>query len=262
MLSRSPPFVLYSYMVLHAGVLIAYIAFGDGDIKSRAERFLSSITNAMETVLKYNVEVRIILLPDNEASINGVKLLELPEGLKKAEAALAIDWERKVVHTNAVSGFFNHSPLLDGTNQSTSGSSELLANGNSQTSGVRERKQEIPMQRIESIIREQRLETAWLQAAEKGTPGSLNRLKPEKNQVLPQEDGIYSQDQLDINSTVFSSQHREDEDELNRALKVLNINNEMVLQKKENGRRIDHFPMSPSLLHNNSLASNSSRDNL
>ncbi|KAM4133984.1 hypothetical protein ACJW30_01G373700 [Castanea mollissima] len=243
------------------GVLIAYIAFGDGDIKSRAERFLSSITNAMEMVLKCNVEVRIILLPDNEASINGVKLLELPEGLKKAETALAIDWERKVVHTNAVNGFSNHSPLLDGTNQSTSGSSELLAKGNSQTSGVRERKQEIPMQRIESIIREQRLETAWLQAAEKGTPGSLNCLKPEKNQVLPQEDGIYSQDQLDINSTVFSSQHREDEDELNRELKALNINNEMVLQKKENGRRIDHFPMSPSLLHNNSLASNSSRDN-
>ena len=261
MLSRSPPFVLYSYMVLHAGVLVAYIAFRDGDIKSRAERFLSSITNAMEMVLKCNVEVRIILLPDNEASINGVKLLELPEGLKKAETALAIDWERKIVHTNAMNGFSNHSPLLDGTNQSTSGSSELLANGNSQTSGVRERKQEIPMQRIESIIREQRLETAWLQAAEKGTPGALNRLKPEKNQVLPQEDGIYSQDQMDINSTVFSSQHREDEDELNREL-VLNINNEMVLQKKENGRRIDHFPMSPSLLHNNSLASNSSRDNL
>lgn len=243
------------------GVLVAYIAFGDGDIKSRAERFLSSITNAMEMVLRCNVEVRIILSPDIEASINGVKLVELPEGLKKAVTVVAIDRERKAVHTNAKNGFSKHSPLLDATNQSTSGSSELLANGYGQTSGVREKKQEIPVQRIESIIREQRLETAWLQAAEKGgTPGSLSRLKPEKNQVLPQ-DGIYCQDQMDMNSIAFSSQHREDEDELNHALKVLNINNERVLQKSENGRRIDHFPMSPSLLHNNSLATNSSKDN-
>ena len=52
------------------------------------------------------------------------------------------------------------------------------------------------MQRIESIIREQRLETAWLQAVEKGSPGSLSRLRPEKNQVLPQNgvDPIESMD--------------------------------------------------------------------
>ncbi|GKG61513.1 hypothetical protein Tco_0621222, partial [Tanacetum coccineum] len=52
-------------------------------------------------------------------------------------------------------------------------------------SALKGKKSGNPVQRIESIIHEQRLETAWLQTAEKGTPGSLNRLKPERNQVLP-----------------------------------------------------------------------------
>lgn len=237
-------------MVLHAGFLIAFVAFRDGDIKARVERFLSSITNAMEMVLRCNVEVRIILLPESEAFINGVKLVEFLEGLKKADTAVSVDQERKGVHSNSINAFSNRSLLLDGTCQSISGSSELMDNDNGQTSGKRERRQEIPMQRIESIIREQRLETAWLQTAEKGTPRSLSRLKPEKNQVLPQ-DGICCQDQMEtLNAKAFSSQHWEDE--LNHDLNVLKTN--------PNGRRINHFPMSPSLLHDQSLAGNSSKD--
>lgn len=244
-------------MLLHAGFLVAFVAFGNRDIKCRVERFLSSITNAMEIVLRCNVEVRIILLPDSEASINIVKLVKLPEGLKMAETAAAVDQERKAVHLNPIYGFSKRPLLLDETYQSTSGSSDLTANGNGQTSSMRERKQEIPMQRIESIIHEQRLETAWLQTAEKGTPGSLGHMKPEKNQVLPQN-GIYCQDQMDsMNSMAFSSQHREDE--LNHEPKV-NIGR--VLQKDQNGKRTDHFPMSPSLLHDKSFAGNFSKNNL
>jgi hypothetical protein len=246
-------------MVLRAGFLVAFIAFGDADMKSRAERFLSSITNAMEMVLRCSVEVRIILLPDSEASINGVKLVELPKGLKKAETAVATDWEKKAVHKNTINGFSNCSRLLDETYRSTSGSSDLKADGNVQTSDMRERRLEIPMQRIESIIREQRLETAWLKTAEKGTPGSLSRLKPEKNQVLPQ-DGIYCQDQMEsMNTTAYSSQHWEDE--LNHELEVLKINNGSVLQKDQNGQRLDRFHMSPSFLPDKSLVGNSNKDN-
>ncbi|KAJ4795682.1 DNA polymerase III subunit gamma/tau [Rhynchospora pubera] len=47
------------------GVLIACIAFEDSEIKSRAERYLSSITNSIETVLKRNVKVRMGVMSDS-----------------------------------------------------------------------------------------------------------------------------------------------------------------------------------------------------
>ncbi|KAG2261619.1 hypothetical protein Bca52824_068698 [Brassica carinata] len=124
------------------GILVAYIAFGETDIKSRAERFLSSITNSMEMVLRRSVEVRIILLPETE-------LLVVP---------------RKPEMTNR-GGDLNAIVGLNAASDVGVGSSE-------------ESRSKIPMQRIESIIREQRLETAWLQTADKDTPGSLVGIKP------------------------------------------------------------------------------------
>ncbi|KAK1567955.1 hypothetical protein Q3G72_018618 [Acer saccharum] len=115
------------------------------------------------------------------------------------------------------------------------------------------------MQRIESIIHEQRLETTWLQATEKGTAGSLNQLRPEENQVLPQE-GIYHQNLIDsVLSSALSSQQWEDE--LNQELKVLKLNDERF-QKDQNGKTADHYPMSPSLLHDTSFMDNFSKENL
>ncbi|KAK0589663.1 hypothetical protein LWI29_016982 [Acer saccharum] len=115
------------------------------------------------------------------------------------------------------------------------------------------------MQRIESIIHKQRLETTWLQATEKGTAGSLNQLRPEKNQVLPQE-GIYHQNRIDsVLSSALSSQQWEDE--LNQELKVLKLNDERF-QKDQNGKTADHYPMSPSLLHGTSFMDNFSKENL
>ncbi|KAF5809985.1 putative DNA-directed DNA polymerase [Helianthus annuus] len=158
--------------------LVAYIVFRDKDIKSRAERFLSSITNSFETVLRRNIEVRLILLSDDDeptANKDGpVDNFSDPKG-------------RKV--------------------------------GN-------------PVQRIESIIHEQRLETAWLQTAEKGTPGSLNRLRPERNQVLPQ----------------METSQQQWEDELTRELNLLKIND----GKKEN------TTITPSLLHDANLVTKDS----
>ncbi|KAL5786876.1 hypothetical protein ACOSP7_003825 [Xanthoceras sorbifolium] len=270
------------------GVLIAYIAFGDGDIKSRAERFLSSITNSIETVLRRNVEVRIILLSDGEASINRGNVNELSKGLKQTETT-AVDRERKADSSNPNNNFSdsdslqlpqkasrgsfndldskligaedysNSSPLRAGNLQSPGGSLELLAEGSSDIGGTKEKRQAIPMQRIESIIREQRLETAWLQATEKGTPGSLNHLRPEKNQVLPQE-GIYHQNRKDsVLSSGLSSQQWEDE--LNQELKVLKLNDERF-QKDQDSKKGEHYPMSPSLLHDSSFMGNFSKENL
>ena len=198
----------------------------------------------MEMVLRRNVEVRIIHLPEGENQI------DLPN-LKQTESTVASGG-----HGNGLDSYPNLPSLVDGNFQTTTGSSDLLAEGN----GGRESRQDIPMQRIESIIREQRLETAWLQAVEKGSPGSLSRLRPEKNQVLPQ-DSIYCKDQMEsMDSTRFSSQHLEDD--VNNQVKVLEAKNGRVLQKDQIVRRVDRYPMSPSLLHDGSLATNSIKDHL
>ncbi|KAG6600701.1 Protein STICHEL, partial [Cucurbita argyrosperma subsp. sororia] len=236
--------------------LIAYVAFEDADIKSRAERFLSSITNSMEMVLRCNVEVRIILLPDGETSINGMTAAKSSEGVEHEP----VDKERKIANLNAMEGYSSRSLILDGTYQATSDSSQLPSESNNQIDGSRDRRQEIPMQRIESIIREQRLETAWLQAMEKGTPGSLSRLKPEKNQVLPQDGSYYKDQTEEMNSTGDSS--RKWDDELNRELKVLKANEELLAQKEQVGRRVDRYAISPSILHDGSMVGNANKDNL
>lgn len=232
---------LTTNMATCAGVLVAYVAFADENIKARAERFLSSITNSIEMVLRCNIEVRIIHLPGVEVALN-------------AASPMGSNRERKAACLNPANGY----SLPNGTYHSTSGSSELLAEGDAQKSDNGEPRQEIPMQRIESIIREQRLETAWLQAAEKGTPGSLSRLKPEKNQVLPQEG---SEDQTDLTNSIGLSS-RQWEDELNHELKALKVNDGKVLQKEQTGRRVDRCPMSPSLLHDTSFLGSSMKDNL
>ncbi|XP_071698675.1 protein STICHEL-like [Rutidosis leptorrhynchoides] len=177
------------------GTLVAYIVFRNKDIKSRAERFLSSITNSFEIVLHHNVEVRITLLSDDVTT---------PK---------------------------NGQPVVVPTAKSTS--IDNRSHPDSLQEPIKFTKTGNPVHRIESIIHEQRLETAWLQTAEKVTPGSFNRFKPERNQVLPQ-DGIghlISQQQL--------------EDEVTRELNLLKINGEKALSKEHN--------ISPSLLHNGNL---------
>ncbi|KAL8554980.1 hypothetical protein ACS0TY_002966 [Phlomoides rotata] len=168
------------------GGFVAHVAFRDRSIKTRAEGFVSSITNSFEIVLQRNVEVKIILLPDSS-------------GHEKE-------------------------PFAGNANPSTS---------------KEESKSDIPVKRIESIINEQRLETAWLQATEKGTPGSMSRLKPaERNQVLPQ-DGLESMNSADV--------QQDWEDEFNHEIKALKINGGSGTAKRSN-----HYPISPSLLHNTS----------
>ncbi|KAF5733146.1 AAA-type ATPase family protein putative isoform 1 [Tripterygium wilfordii] len=238
------------------GVMVAYIAFGDETIKSRVERFLSSIRNSIEMVLRCNVEIRIIILPVAEGLANHSLV-----GQKRTEATIVgsrHDFEAGL--NGGEQGYCNSSPLLNGSMKSTSGSRESLAEANSEINGTKPKRQVIPMQRIESIIREQRLETAWLQAMDKGTPGSLSRLKPEKNQILPQ-DSTYNQTQLESATSIgVPSQHWEDE--LNHELKVLKMQDKRTLQKDQPSRRIDHYTMSPSLLHHSAFAGSLSRENL
>lgn len=157
------------------GVVVAYIAFGDREIKSRAERFVSSVTNSFEIVLRRNVEIRIIL-----------------------ETETSDERGRKSVYNNSNTDLDERQDKM---------------------------KHQIPMQRIESIIREQRLETAWLQTAEKSTPG---RLKLDKNQIMPQETNSLDSDET-----------------------------KNFKQTSPPLQRLDHYPMSPSLLHSSSFSKES-----
>lgn len=236
------------------GAFVVYIAFTDSNIKLRAERFLSSITNSLEIVLRRNVEVRIVLLPEDDPCINSERQVALVDPMvKKHENQVPVKVPR---------GSFNDPDvMLAGKILSTSESPSLLVDENVVLNGSKEREPVVPAKRIESIIHEQRLETAWLQTAEKGTPGTLNRSKPERNQVLPQ-DGVYHQNQMDFtNPATLTSQHWEDElkDEIS-ALKIYNAKE--VTQKGQVGKKIDHYPMSPSLLHNSSYNSNFSKETM
>ncbi|KAL0348182.1 UNVERIFIED_CONTAM: protein STICHEL [Sesamum angustifolium] len=238
------------------GGFVAHVAFGDRNIKARAEGFLSSITNSFELVLQRNVDVKIIILPDT--------LLQ-----KQTDKNTATHLENKSSCLNIPIGNsdlnFHREPLKLSTGSfNISGSHQMkpfdCATGNATMSASKESKSGIPVKRIESIIHEQRLETAWLQAMEKGTPGSMSHLKPERNQVLPQ-DGTYPPNQLEaMNSTDASVQHWEDK--LNNEIKALKISDGVVPQKDQIGRRIEHYPISPSLLHNSSFASNFSKENI
>ncbi|KAK4799708.1 hypothetical protein SAY86_025073 [Trapa natans] len=241
------------------GILVAYIAFGDKDIKSRAERFLSSMRDSIEIVLRRHVEIRIIFLPNCESVVSNGNLLDLPE-FSKSGTALPTRIESRDVHQellkgssacfNDVEGKSKDGELEDGRNIRLPGGTHPLTQGipevMAEEDEMNHKREEIPMLRIESIIREQRLETAWLQAAE---AGCLNLLRPEKNQVLPQEVS-YDQNQIEsVTSAELSSKNWEDE--LNHDLKVLKIVEEKTLQKDNVGT---HYPLSPSLLHDSAFA--------
>ncbi|KAI3770780.1 hypothetical protein L6452_01924 [Arctium lappa] len=232
------------------GMLVAYIVFQNSDIKSRAERFLSSITNSFEIVLRRNIEVRIIFLSDDGTAPNNGEPV-VPKNVLAQKQIESTDSLQEPLKASGGSFHDAGSKLI----KSSDGSPLVLAEGN----GTKGRKSGNPVQRIESIIHEQRLETAWLQTAEKGTPGSLNRLKPERNQVLPQDGSDHNQHQMASNDpSNLTSQHQW-EDELSRELNLLKINDGKTLSREHTGNQ---YPMSPSLLHDSNLVGKYSKESM
>nr|XP_017228502.1 PREDICTED: protein STICHEL-like [Daucus carota subsp. sativus] len=221
------------------GSFVAYIAFTDSNMKLRAERFLSSITNSFEVVMRgSNVEVRIVLLPDDDPFINSERQLVLVDPMVK-------EHETQVPQKLSRASLNDFNVDIPGNLQSTSRSLST--------------KPEVPAPRIESVNHEQQLETAYLQTAEKVSPGSLNHSKPERNQVLPQVD-VYHQNQMDfMDPASLTSQRWEDElKEEFSALKIYDVKE--ATQISQAGPRFDLYPMSPSLLHNRSYVSDLSRE--
>ncbi|XP_073025363.1 LOW QUALITY PROTEIN: protein STICHEL [Primulina eburnea] len=233
------------------GGFVAHIAFGDSNVKTRAEGFLSSITNSFEIVLHRNVEVKIILVPDSSSQT-------------KMDKNRAINMENKSTRSNITGGNSDldllHIPLkVSRGSFNVSEGHQIETSEN--TSISKERKMDIPVRRIESNIQEQRLETAWLQAMEKGTPGSMSRLKPERNQILPQ-DGMYNPNDMEPMNSLDVVPMKHWEDELNHEIKALKIKDEMQQQKEHVVKGISHCPISPSLLHNSGFTRDFNKDNM
>ncbi|XP_058097515.1 protein STICHEL [Magnolia sinica] len=274
------------------GVMTAYIAFGNKDIKSRAERFLSSITNSIETVLRCNVEVRMGLIADGENSINRIKAVKSSDSMAVAQKQMEMigmmgrhrNADNSRLSTSSYQGpckeqvnltrnsFNGYECMLRRTPDSCDGSlvrdetfpmSSLpifSREGNIGVSSTKGRRQENPMQRMHASTQELRLESAWLHTAEKGTPGSVRRLKPERNQVLPQDGIFHEYEMASVMELDVSSKHWEDE--VDHEIKSLEVYDNRCDQKDPSGRRVGHYPMSPSLLHSNSLKTNFDKENL
>ncbi|XP_068652966.1 protein STICHEL-like [Aristolochia californica] len=256
------------------GVLIAYIVFWDEDIKSRAERFLSSITNSIEIVVRHNVEVRIGLIPDNiSLHVQPIDLSHFKGGQHAEKDNLSM--QQKADNN----GLLSSNQELEGpiiqrkTSTDSSCDVSVPLRRSFETSGLpvlsenvenicttKELPQEFQAPRMHEAIDEQRLESAWLQAAEKGTPGSMSRFKLERNQVLPQ-DGLYHQKEAGpMVALAVSSKHWKDN--RNNEIKPLKVNDSGVSQTDQSIRRVDHYPMSPSLLHTGGFAANFDKETI
>ncbi|CAD6270263.1 unnamed protein product [Miscanthus lutarioriparius] len=218
------------------GHAIAFIAFEDCGIKSRAQRFLSSITNSIETVLKCNVEVKIGPLAE---LMDGEITLEADPNVRRYESDVlscssnsdrlkgTLDSRRSFDHPDEVKKDLE-------TYKNTASADEKL-------------RSEVPIQTSkESTNDDQRLESAWLQVSEKHTPGLMNQERHDQHQVLSQFVGNQYQRKSSMSLVVPSSHADED---LAHEIEALKIVDSYGSQKHQSGRSENGFAISPSRMH-------------
>uniref|UniRef100_A0A0A9CUV2 STICHEL DnaA-N-like alpha-beta domain-containing protein n=1 Tax=Arundo donax TaxID=35708 RepID=A0A0A9CUV2_ARUDO len=243
------------------GTIVAFITFEDNDIKFRAQRFVSSIRNSMETVLKCNVEVRIGLM--QEFLTGGLKHETYQDETVESDVLSCS------TNSERLKGVLNPSRSLDYSEDINrkieQHSSTSAAGGGLQSSNVpmiisdgnsrihRTRGQEVSVEQSKTAaLDEQRLESAWLQAVEKHTPGLLNQARPERNQVLPQAAGQHHG--RSSMTTIVPSRHVDKD--LTNELKALKISNSHAPQKGQDLHVENGYAISPSLLHRNNHLAN------
>ncbi|KAG1331242.1 protein STICHEL [Cocos nucifera] len=264
----------------HEGIVIAFIAFEDKHIKSRAERFLRSITNSMEIVLRRNVDVRLGLV--TETFMSNSPISNLAETIKnldeerKVESVIlneSSDKDGLIGNPNMARKSLDHSGgRLQRTQENISQVADkdlqvaifrtFSSEGNNgASSNTKEKGQEVLVQRTHTApTDEQRLENAWLQAAEKYTPGIVSLPKPEKNQILPQN-GVSCQNQNQSTAAQDMSL-KQLEDELNREIRTLKISCTQGHHEEQFVGSGNHYVISPSLLHSNDYNTKFDRENL
>ncbi|KAL6641735.1 hypothetical protein ACP70R_019916 [Stipagrostis hirtigluma subsp. patula] len=247
------------------GYALALIAFEDHGIKSRAQRFLSSITNSIETVLKCNVEVKMGPLAE---LIDGQLTLEADPRVRRVDSdvlSCSSNNERLKGTLNSSSRSFDHPDALkkemgyklnqvaDENLQPVSSIS--LNSGIPKSLGL-----ELPthMSKI-SINDEQRLESAWLQAAEKQIPGVTGQARHETHQVLSQV--LDSQHQRKSSMSLVVPSSHADED-LAHEIEALKIVDSYGPQKHQNRRSENGYAISPSKLHSNDDMANCDNESI
>ncbi|CAO2197400.1 unnamed protein product [Urochloa humidicola] len=223
------------------GTIVAFIAFEDNNIKFRAQRFVSSIRNSMETVLKCNVEVRICLM--QEFLTGGLQHQVYPDETGESDVLSCS------TNSERLKGVLN--PSGAGSGLQSSNIPMIISDGNS---GIqRTRGQEVCVEQLKTAaLDEQRLESAWLQTAEKHAPGMLNQARPERNQVLPQTGGQHHG--RSSMATIVPSRHVDKD--LTNELKALKISGSHGSQKCQNLQTENGYAISPSLLHRNNHLAN------
>ena len=195
----------------------------------------------METVLKCNVEVRICLM--QEFLNGGLQHQAYPDETGESDVLSCS------TNSERLKGVLN--PSGDGGGLQSNNVPMIISDGNS---GVhRTRSQEVSFEQLKTAaLDEQRLDSAWLQAAVKHTPGLLNQAKPERNQVLPQTGGQHHG--RSSMATVVPSRHVDKD--LTCELKALKINDSHGPQKCQNVQTENGYAISPSLMHRNNHLAN------
>jgi hypothetical protein len=202
---------------------------------------MSSITNSIETVLRCNVEVRVGLLPELISA--GLTLEAVPKGIRTESDLLNCssnsDWLKGALNTS------RRSLDCDEVKRELGLQPASLASLNSGISKARGL--EVPLQMSNmSMVDEQRLESAWLQAVEKYTPGMKNQARPDRHQVLSQVVGSPYQRRSSMALVVPSSQADED---LAHEIKALKIIESYRSRKDRREQSETGYAISPSKLH-------------
>ncbi|XP_064982176.1 protein STICHEL-like [Musa acuminata AAA Group] len=250
------------------GTLIAFIGFEDSIIKSRAQRFLSSITNSMEIVLRQNVDVRLGVVPEGLRSMPSLvsNQMEKDKQRKVDSDNLSSHSNQERIHANKILDSYERisEKSYEQCDRSAPGDSNdavtsipmLLSERKNGSYNNKDKGQGVSAQGpLKMGPDEQRLETAWLQAAD---PRIVNQSKLDMNQVLPLNGVNHQCVKQSSIVTVKSTRHWDDElDDKVRYLKVSATGG----HNKKRIEGADHYATSPSLLHCNKKSVNCEKEN-
>lgn len=249
---------------LASGVVVVSLAFDDESMKSRAEGYLSSITNSMEMVLGQHARVRMRCVPDNflggtprfadstgEQSKTGLRGKQR-RSTDDSDAFAAKDLLEEFICAprksadNAEARLRRRTPeICEGSgvpnaSVNTAGFPLLSSRENGKRSCREGTKEGMALRTMEkSGFDEQRLESVWAQTMEKTTPGSV---KPERNQILPQNGRSRQHWGESMLALPISSKHWEDE--LNQEIKALKISDAHHHLKEPSSGRVGAIPPS------------------